>query len=37
MDLVEIGIGITVMAVVTSIFFNLAWKREPEEGGGEEE
>lgn len=32
MDLIEIGIGITVMAVVTSIFFNLAWKRESEEG-----
>ena len=38
MDLVEIGIGITVMAVITSIFFNLVWKREPEEEtGGEEE
>lgn len=37
MDLVEIGIGITVMAVITSIFFNLAWKREGEEGGVEEE
>ncbi len=38
MDLVEIGIGITVMAVITSIFFNLVWKREEseEEGGGEE-
>ncbi|KAF5416015.1 MAG: multicomponent Na+:H+ antiporter subunit B [Candidatus Methanophagaceae archaeon] len=35
MDLVEIGIGITVMAVITSIFFNLVWKREEivEEGG----
>jgi multicomponent Na+:H+ antiporter subunit B len=30
MDLVEIGIGITVMAVITSIFFNLVWKRESE-------
>jgi len=28
MDLVEVGIGITVMAVITSIFFNLVWKRE---------
>ncbi len=28
MDLVEIGIAITVMAVITSIFFNLVWKRE---------
>jgi len=36
MDLVEIGIGITVMAVITSIFFNLAWKREGEEVGEEE-
>ena len=35
MDLVEIGIGITVMAVITSIFFNLVWKRESEEGGEE--
>jgi multicomponent Na+:H+ antiporter subunit B len=35
MDLVEVGIGITVMAVITSIFFNLVWKRESEEGGGE--
>ncbi len=35
-DLVEVGIGITVMAVITSIFFNLAWKRESEEGGREE-
>ncbi len=31
MDLVEIGIGITVMAVITEIFFNLAWKREENE------
>jgi multicomponent Na+:H+ antiporter subunit B len=37
MDLVEIGIGITVMAVITSIFFNLVWKRESEEEGGGEE
>ena len=36
MDIVEIGIGITVMAVITSIFFNLVWKRESE-GGREEE
>ncbi len=34
MDFVEIGIGITVMAIVTSIFFDLAWKEEDE--GGEE-
>ncbi|RLG26164.1 hypothetical protein DRN85_03750 [Methanosarcinales archaeon] len=34
MDLVEIGIGITVMAAITSIFFDLAWGRS-EEGGGE--
>lgn len=31
MDLVEIGIGITVCAVITEIFFNLAWKKEDEE------
>ncbi len=37
MDLVEVGIGITVMAVITSIFFNLVWKRESEEVEGEEE
>ena len=36
MDLVEIGIGITVMAVITSIFFNLVWKRENEEIGERE-
>lgn len=36
-DLVEVGIGITVMAVITSIFFNLVWKRESEEVEGEEE
>ncbi|CAD6494594.1 MAG: Domain related to MnhB subunit of Na+/H+ antiporter [Candidatus Argoarchaeum ethanivorans] len=30
MDFVEIGIGITVMAIVTSIFFDLAWKEEDE-------
>ena len=36
MDLVEVGIGITVMAVITSIFFNLVWKRE-EIGDGEGE
>ncbi len=36
MDLVEIGIGTTVMAVITSIFFNLVWKRE-EIGKGEGE
>ena len=33
MDLVEIGIGTTVMAVITSIFFNLVWKREEIEEG----
>lgn len=36
MDIVEIGIGITVMAVITSIFFNLVWKREDEELEGED-
>ena len=36
MDLVEVGIGITVMAVITSIFFNLVWKRESEEIGERE-
>jgi multicomponent Na+:H+ antiporter subunit B len=36
MDLVEIGIGITVMAVITSIFFNLVWKKESEKGEGED-
>lgn len=36
MDLVEVGIGITVMAVITSIFFNLVWKREGEEAEGED-
>lgn len=38
MDLVEIGIGTTVAAVITEIFFNLVWKREeeePKEEGGE--
>jgi len=30
MELVEIGIGLTVMAVVASIFFDLAHKAEPE-------
>jgi multicomponent Na+:H+ antiporter subunit B len=44
MDLVEIGIGITVMATMTSLFFDLAWKergkdksKEAEEGKEEEE
>ncbi len=37
MDLVEIGIGITVMAVITEIFFNLVWKKEEEKGKGKEE
>ena len=27
-ELVEIGIGITVMAIMVSIFFDLAWKEE---------
>jgi len=36
MDLVEVGIGVTVMAVITSIFFNLVWKREGEEVEGED-
>ena len=27
-ELVEIGIGITVMAIMISIFFDLAWKEE---------
>lgn len=31
MDLVEIGIGITVMAAITSIFFDLAWGRSEKE------
>jgi len=39
MDFVEIGIGITVMATMTSLFFDLAWKErgEGEEGKEEEE
>lgn len=36
MDLVEIGIGITVCAVITEIFFNLVWKPEDETGSGKE-
>ena len=36
MDLVEIGIGITVAAVITEIFFNLVWKKEDETGSGKE-
>lgn len=32
MDFVEIGIGITVMATMTSLFFDLAWKGEKKEG-----
>jgi multicomponent Na+:H+ antiporter subunit B len=31
MDLVEIGIGTTVGAVITEIFFNLVWKKEEDE------
>ncbi len=30
---VEVGIAITVMAVFTSIFFDLAWKPEEDKGG----
>lgn len=33
MDTVELGIGITVMATMTNLFFDLAWK----EGAGREE
>ncbi|HUV79866.1 MAG TPA: MnhB domain-containing protein [Candidatus Bathyarchaeia archaeon] len=36
-DVVEIGIGMTVMAAFVSLFFDLAWKEESveeEEGGG---
>lgn len=39
-DVVEIGIGMTVMAAFVSLFFDLAWKEESveeEEGGGAEE
>ena len=32
MDFIEIGVGITVMAVIAEIFFNLAWKKEEDEG-----
>lgn len=31
MDFVEMGIGITVMAIIASIFFDLAQREEPEE------
>lgn len=34
-NVVEVGIGITVMAAFTSLFFDLAWKGEREEEGGE--
>jgi len=37
MDFIEIGVGITVMAVIAEIFFNLAWKKEEDEGEGEGE
>ncbi|MGC9444524.1 MAG: MnhB domain-containing protein [Candidatus Methanospirareceae archaeon] len=37
MDLVEIGIGITVAAVITEIFFNLVWKQEDETESRKEE
>ncbi len=37
MDLVEIGIGITVCAVITEIFFNLVWKKEDETESGKGE
>ncbi len=35
MELVEIGIGLTVMAIVASIFFDLAHKAGPENKGEE--
>ncbi|HDS45283.1 MAG TPA: Na(+)/H(+) antiporter subunit B [Methanomicrobia archaeon] len=35
-DIVEIGIGITVCAVITEIFFNLVWKKEDETESGKE-
>ncbi len=35
MDFVEMGIGITVMAIIASIFFDLAEKNEKEEQRGE--
>jgi multicomponent Na+:H+ antiporter subunit B len=34
-ELVEIGIGITVMAIMISIFFDLAWKEETGSSRGE--
>ena len=34
-ELVEIAIGITVMAIMVSIFFDLAWKEENRKGGEE--
>jgi len=34
-ELVEIGIGLTVTAIIVSIFFDLARKEEPREGEGE--
>ena len=35
-ELVEIGIGITVMAIIVSIFFDLAWKEENRKGRGKQ-
>jgi multicomponent Na+:H+ antiporter subunit B len=32
-ELVEVGIGITVMAIIVSIFFDLAWKEKNRKGG----
>ena len=32
-ELVEMGIGITVMAIMVSIFFDLAWKEKNRNGG----
>jgi multicomponent Na+:H+ antiporter subunit B len=32
-ELVEMGIGITVMAIIVSIFFDLAWKEKIRKGG----
>ncbi len=37
MDFIEIGVGITVMAVIAEIFFNLAWKKEEDEKEGGKE
>jgi len=37
MDFVEMGIGITVMAIIASIFFDLAHKEEKDGERGKEE